>query len=95
MICDSLRDSVLSLLDQLSLIPVSSKDKRPLASLMPVNDKTGKRGWEVYQSRRAAGQEWVGWLGQYPVDCVAVVCGGVSSGLVVIDFDVSSSVVTA
>jgi hypothetical protein len=58
----------------LSLIPVNHQTKRPLGE------------WKAYQARRATKAELDAWLTRN-VGALAVVCGAVSGGLEILDFD--------
>src|SRR5205809_6610447 len=86
------RDAALSLLaGGVSIIPTSRGDKRPVNRLLPMvpDEKTGepKPSWKPFQSEAADAVTARGWFdkgcGSY-----AGVCGKVSGGLLVIDFDV-------
>jgi len=59
-----------------SVIPLAPKAKLPLLS-----------SWAPYQERRATPEEIDGWFEQWPSANIAIVCGAVSGGLVVIDVD--------
>lgn len=63
----------------LSIFPLPFKSK---------NDKTFK--WGVYQQRRPTKDEIKTWFNGRPSN-IAVVCGGISGGLVVVEFDVQEN----
>jgi len=60
----------------LSVFPAKPKEKRPL---LP--------SWAEYQNRCANEEELVGWWEDTPDANIAVICGKVSGGLVIIDVD--------
>ena len=73
-----------------SLVPVFPGRKEPFKKLLPKID--GKPSWKPYQEARATIEEVQGWFKQYARLNMAVVCGNVSGGLVVIDFDINMEV---
>lgn len=60
----------------ISVIPIDHRTKKP------------KGEWKEYQGRRAEERELKSWLLSGSVKSIAAVCGKVSGGLLVIDFDV-------
>jgi len=82
---DLLALSLQYLAGGLSLVPCSSQTKRPDNRLLP-RDADGKPGWKPYQTHPADEQTVRGWF-RCGCKTVAVVCGKVSGGLTIIDFD--------
>lgn len=74
----------------LSVIPLEVKGKRPAFNLLPRCSITGKPKWEEYQKRLPTEEELATWFGREGHN-VGVVCGSVSQGLVVVDFDLVQS----
>ncbi len=68
-----------------SIIPIDHRDKRPAANLLPRNGE-GKATWKPYQERIASEDEVRRWC-KAGIQSFAVVCGKVSGGLLVLDFD--------
>ena len=69
----------------LSVVPIRPSDKLPFSSLLPRNGGGG-RTWAPFQAR-LPGADWlIRWFAR-PGACIAVVCGRVSGGLELIDFD--------
>jgi len=56
-------------------------------SVIPTNGKKPLIRWREYQVRRPTREEVLSWWGRWPGANVAVVCGEVSGGLVVVDVD--------
>ena len=70
-----------------SIIPIDHRDKRPAANLLP-RSAEGKATWKPYQERIASEDEVRRWFaGPQAAQAFAVVCGKVSGGLLVLDFD--------
>ena len=72
-----------------SLVPVVPRGKQPFGKLLPQVD--GKPSWKGYQSKRATEGEIRGWFERYPRLNLAAVCGAVSGGLIVLDFDLHAA----
>lgn len=68
-----------------SIIPIDHQTKRPAANLLPRNDE-GKATWKPHQERIAREAEVHRWC-MSGIRAFAVVCGKVSGGLLVLDFD--------
>lgn len=69
----------------LSLIPVSAQTKRPVEQLLPMDPDTGRGSWKPYQERQPTDDEIRYWIAHGAQ--IAVVCGAVSDGLLILDFD--------
>ena len=69
-----------------SVIPVNHRTKRPLNRLLP-KDERGKPVWGPFLERAAEEPVVRGWFAA-GAKSFAVVCGGISGGLLVLDFDV-------
>lgn len=68
--------SALEYIDQgICVIPIRPKDKRPLIP------------WQEFQSRMPTEDELYTWFENHPERNIAVVCGAISGGLVVVDID--------
>ncbi len=69
----------------MSLVPCSSADKRPDSRLLPKDD-TGKPSWKAFQTCAADEATIRQW---FACECKAIagIGGGVSGGLLIIDFD--------
>ncbi len=68
---------------KLSFFPLIHGDKKPLAKLLP------EGSWKPFQERPPNEEEvnrWLGYAKEEPVN-LAVVCGKISEGLIVIDFE--------
>lgn len=74
----------------LSVIPLEPRGKRPAFQVLPRCNITGKPKWDAYQSRPPTSEELVNWFARAPYN-IGVVCGAVSGGLVVVDFDLLAS----
>jgi hypothetical protein len=69
----------------LSVVPVRLVDKLPWAALLPKN-RAGDRVWSPFQAH-IPNDDWVrDWFLKGNA-CMALVCGRVSGGLELIDFD--------
>ncbi len=71
-----------------SLVPITPKRKLPMRRLLPEVD--GKPSWKPYLVERATKEVIKSWYKRYPRLNMAVACGPVSGGLVVIDFDIDA-----
>lgn len=79
-------NTALSYLDSgLSVIPCRRADKLPDATLLPLDPITKKPTWKPYQKHPADTAQARQWFQNGA--SVAIVCGAVSGGLVVLDFD--------
>jgi len=63
-------------------------------SVIPVRGKKSSINWAHYQQRRATNVQLEGWHSKGLLNGVAIVCGSVSDGLVVIDLDGDAAVKT-
>jgi hypothetical protein len=72
----------------ISVIPVDHTTKRPASRLLP-KDENGKPTWKPYQQVIADEATIRRWFGPGGAKAMAIVCGKVSGGLMVLDFDVS------
>lgn len=70
----------------LSLIPVSAQTKKPIEALLPQDPESGIGSWKFYQERLPTETELRIWLDKGAQ--LAVVCGGISGNLYILDFDV-------
>ncbi len=70
----------------LSLVPCSTRDKRPLMALLPRDPSTNKPTWKPYQDRIADEPTVRDWFAR-GCQSVAAIGGPISGGLVVIDID--------
>jgi len=68
----------------ISLVPIDHTSKLPAMALLPVVD--GKASWKPYQTTPASPETVDRWFAS-GCKAVAAVCGEVSGGLLVIDFD--------
>ena len=71
-----------------SVVPIMPRRKTPFGKLLPLVN--GKPSWKPYQEQQATEAEIQGWFKRYRHMNMAVACGGVSNGLVVIDFDIEA-----
>ena len=71
-----------------SLVPIAPQSKVPMTKLLPLVD--GKPSWRPYLVERATEEEIRQWYATYPKLNMAVACGPISGGLVVIDFDLEA-----
>ncbi len=69
-----------------SILPIDHRTKRPLARLLPRDDK-GKPVWEPYQRQIVDEAVAAGWFAA-GARSFAVVGGAISGGLLILDFDV-------
>lgn len=69
-----------------SVIPIDPRTKRPAADLLPVGDE-GKHVWGPF-AQSLPGESWVRKWEAANVESFASVCGNVSGGREVLDFDV-------
>lgn len=98
---DLLQTGIAAIGEKFSIIPIDKATKKPLFKVLPLlyddgmpvmklNQTTGElfhsRGWKPYQSEIASEQEVRRWIAKDAQ--LAVVCGKVSGGLLIIDFDV-------
>lgn len=85
---NDLLDIALALIrNGVSIIPIDHRTKRPAFNLLPKDPETGKPSWRPFQSRVATEDEVRGWI-SHGAQSIAIVCGKVSGGLEVLDFDV-------
>jgi len=70
----------------LSIIPIDHHTKRPAMALLP-RGADGKATWSRFGESPADIDMLMSWLNAKPL-AIAVVCGRVSDGLLVMDFDV-------
>lgn len=70
----------------LSIIPIGD-DKRPFGPALPRDPETGKATWKPFQSRLATTEQVEQWARMRGVHGFAVVCGAISGGLLILDFD--------
>ena len=68
-----------------ALIPIGP-DKRPHFDLLP-KDKSGRPTWKPLRVRRATDAQMRKWFEIEPNCNIALICGQVSGGMVVVDFD--------
>jgi hypothetical protein len=71
----------------LSVIPIDHRTKRPYGPSLPKGED-GKPTWKQFQERLPEDRELKAWFGSGKVKAMAIVCGAISGGLLVIDFDV-------
>lgn len=74
----------------LSVIPLEQNGKRPAFSALPRCSVTDKPKWDEYQRRLPTEEELTTWFAKNRYN-VGIVCGRVSGGLVVVDFDAVES----
>lgn len=74
----------------LSVIPIDPQTKRPYSGLLPTVD--GRRSWKPFQERIASEHEIRKWFSRPRIN-IGIVCGAVSGGLIVLDFDVHADTV--
>lgn len=72
------------------MIPLGPRDKRPAFNVLPRCSVTGKPKWEEYQTRLPTELELARWFNRSGLN-IGIVCGQVSGGLVVVDFDAIES----
>lgn len=70
----------------LSVIPLEARGKRPAYSILPRDSITDRPKWDEYQRRLPTEDELERWFAKTDYN-VGIVCGRVSGGLVVVDFD--------
>ena len=70
----------------LSVIPLGARDKRPAFRYLPHDSVTDKPKWDEFQRRLPTPEELVVWFAQTDNN-IGIVCGPISDGLVVVDFD--------
>lgn len=70
----------------LSLIPIG-QNKRPIWTLLPIDPKDNKPTWKPFQSKAADEATVAGWCATPGVTGLGVVCGAISGGLLILDFD--------
>jgi hypothetical protein len=70
-----------------SIIPIDSRTKRPSWELLPT-DAEGKPIWSPYQREIVDERTAISWFERGGARAFAVVCGAISGGLGVLDFDV-------
>src|SRR5687767_3937545 len=68
-----------------SIIPINHRTKQPSFNLLPKNE-AGKAIWGVFQTRIATDKEIAEWQ-TAGFEAYAAVCGKISGGLLIIDFD--------
>ncbi len=71
-----------------SLVAICPRQKRPLGEVLPLVG--GVPSWKMYQATPPTEEEVRGWFCQVKSMNLAVVCGQVSGGLLVIDFDLDA-----
>ena len=69
-----------------SIIPINHRTKRPAVNFLPVSED-GKPEWAPFQSHIASEEEVRKWFSG-GVQAYAGVCGAISGGLLIFDFDV-------
>lgn len=74
----------------LSVLPLEINGKRPAFDVLPKCSITGKPKWDAYKTRIPDDGELAHWFAETDHN-VGIVCGQVSGGLVVIDFDLIES----
>lgn len=70
-----------------AVIPLAPRSKVPMAELLPVDRRTGRRSWTPFRDRPASEAEIVSWFERVPDLNIGVLCGEASGGLVVVDVD--------
>ncbi len=85
----TLKDALFYLSQGFSLVPICPRQKRPLREVLPQVD--GAPSWKMYQEAPPTEAEVRGWFRQVSEMNLAAVCGQVSGGLVVIDFDIDAA----
>lgn len=71
-----------------SVIPINSDTKRPYSRILPKDRETGEATWAPYMTAMVDPHTLRMWQEQ-GIQAFAVVCGEVSGGLLVLDFDVA------
>ncbi len=72
------------------MIPLEARGKRPAFNLLPRCSITGKPKWDAYQTALPTEEELDRWFARTDNN-IGIVCGRVSGGLVVVDFDLVES----
>jgi Protein of unknown function (DUF3987)/Bifunctional DNA primase/polymerase, N-terminal len=70
----------------ISLIPVG-RDKKPFSAILPIDPETQDRVWKPFQTEAADAATVARWCGTPGVTGIAAVCGKISGGLLILDFD--------
>lgn len=70
-----------------SVIPADHRTKRPEFRLLPRDPETGDGTWKPFTVNIASRDERQRWIDRGGIKAYAVLCGRISGGLLVIDFD--------